>query len=274
MSSAKPLRSVLASVSRTGNRRSADMRTAPDSRSSPDAAVDARDGGPSCNTCGNKRFVVDARGDLKPCPDCDVARKWKVRAVSAFASRSDITRGQTFLNFKTRFGSEEDASLCEALEAAEDFAMNPDGRWLVIWGERGAGKSHLCAAVDNHLYESRTPSLFISMPDLLASLRKAMELEKNTETESYSGRMNLFKTAPVLILDDLGAETTSAWSDGILFEVLDYRYRNRLPTMISTNINPDDFDPRISSRMQDTAMSTVIENAALDYRRRPMSDRK
>ncbi len=163
--------------------------------------------------------------------------------------------------------------LKRCLRASEKFADDPTGQWLVLWGERGSGKSHLCAAVDNHLYQTRTPSLFITMPDLLASLRQAMEFEKNTEQESYSGRMKLFKTAPVLILDDLGAETGSAWSDGVLFEILDYRHRNRLPTMIATNIAPDDFDPRIASRMQDRAFCTVLENAAPDFRRRPKKER-
>ena len=61
--------------------------------------------------------------------------------------------------------------------------------------------------------------------------------------------------------------------DGVLFEILDYRYRNRLPTMIATNIAPDDFDPRIASRMQDRAFCTVMENAAPDFRRRPKKER-
>ncbi len=242
-------------------------------RSDPDAPVEIRDGGPDCASCGNKRFVVDAAGGLKPCPDCDVALKWRVRAVSAFSSSSEFTRKMTFFNFKTTFGNEENAILKRCLLAAERFAADPAGNWLVLWGERGTGKTHLCAAVDNHLYQTRTPSLFITMPDLLASLRQAMAYEKNTEQESYTGRMRLFKTAPVLILDDLGAETGSAWSDGVLFEVLDYRYRNRLATMIATNINPDDFDPRIASRMQDREFCTVVENAAPDYRRRAKKDR-
>jgi DNA replication protein DnaC len=242
-------------------------------RSDPDATVDSRDGAPDCATCGNKRFVIDRSGAVKPCPDCDVAQKWRVRAVSAFSSSSEFTRKMTFFNFKTAFNSEENPILKRCLIASERFAADPAGKWLVMWGERGTGKTHLCAAVDNHLYQTRTPSLFITMPDLLASLRQAMDFEKNTEQESYTGRMRLFKNAPVLILDDLGAETGSAWSDGVLFEILDFRYRNRLPTMIATNINPDDFDPRIASRMQDREFCTVVENAAPDYRRRAKKDR-
>lgn len=243
-------------------------------RSDPDAAVDPRDGGANCQRCGNKRFVVDTAGNLKPCPECDVAQRWKIQSVAAFASRNKVTEGKTFLNFKIEFDGKENAILRRCLRQAEKFADKPEGRWLVIWGERGSGKSHLCAAVDNHLVHMGVPSLFITMPDLLASLREAIELQSNTEQESFTGRMNVFKTATVLIIDDLGAETSSPWSDSVLFEILDYRYRNRLATMIATNVNPDDFDYRIASRMQDTELSTVIENAAPDYRRRPLSEKR
>jgi DNA replication protein DnaC len=231
------------------------------------------DGGPDCAYCNNRRYVLDASGALKPCPQCGVAQNWKVHAVDAFSSRAGAALKQTFFNFKTTFNGKEDDLLRDCLEAAEEFANQPDHHWLVLWGERGNGKSHLCAAVANHLIASGVAALSITMPDLLAALRQAMELQANTDQESYSGRMRTFKTAPVLILDDLGAEGRSDWSDGVLFEILDHRYRNRLPTMIVTNCALDAFDPRIASRMQDTMLSTVIENHALDFRKRPVQER-
>ncbi len=244
-----------------------------ESRADPDAKVAPRDGGPDCDYCGNKRFVLGADNQPKPCPKCDVAQKWKVESLKPFSSRNEVSARQTFFNYRTTFKGDEDDILMDCLHTAEDFANAPQGKWLVMWGERGAGKSHLCAAVDNHLQQGGTPSLFITMPDLLASLRQAMDLQTNTEQETYSGRMNLFQKAPVLILDDLGAETGSAWSDGVLFQILDYRYRNRLPTMIATNINPDNFEPRVASRLQDTSLCIVIENAAPDFRRRPVTEK-
>jgi DNA replication protein DnaC len=235
--------------------------------------VEPTDGGPDCDTCQNRRYILDAQGHLKPCPACSVAQTWKVKALDAFSSRTGTALRQTFFNFKTAFGGAEDELLRDCLETAEEFAEHPDGRWLVMWGERGNGKSHLCAAVANHLINSGTPALFISMPDLLAALRQAMDLQANTDQESYTGRMSIFKTAPVLILDDLGAETGSSWSDGVMFEILDYRYRNQLPTMIVTNVPIEEFDPRIASRMLDTTLSTVVRNRAPDYRRRPVNER-
>ncbi len=243
-------------------------------RGDPDAPVEASPNEPDCDYCGNKRFVLSADGALKPCPKCNVVSRWRLEALRAFSSSSALSEQQTFLNFQIEFNGEVEEILRACLLAAEDFANNPDGRWLVIWGERGSGKSHLCAAVDNHLRQAGVPSLFITVPDLLASLRETMETQSTTEQESYSGRMHVLKTAPVLILDDLSAEIVTPWSEAVLFEILDYRYRNRLPTMIVTNTPPDQLEARISSRMQDTAFCKVIENAAPDYRRRPREQKQ
>ena len=180
------------------------------------------------------RFLINAEGKLVPCSHCAVVQKWQVQALDSFSSRQGMALNQTFFNFKTTFKGKENDLLATCLEAAEDFAHEPDGKWLIFWGDRGNGKSHLCAAVANHLVSVGKPVLFLTMPDLLASLKQTLDLQANTEQESYSGRMRSFKTAPVLILDDLGAESGSAWADGVLFEIIDYRYRNRLPTMIAT----------------------------------------
>ncbi len=255
-------------------------RTPPDSEpdlgalSHPDAPIPPADGGPECAYCQNRRFVLDAQGNLKACPVCGVAQARKVEAMRAFSSHAGIALRQTFFNFKTVFNGQQDDILRDCLEAAQDFADHPQGRWLVMWGERGNGKSHLCAAVANHLSNAGLPTLFLTMPDLLASLKQLLDLQANTEQESYSGRMKIIKTAPVLILDDLGAEGASIWSDAILYEILDCRYRARLPTMIVTNCPLDAFDPRIASRLQDNDFVTVVENRAPDYRKRPPEEKQ
>ena len=243
-------------------------------RQNPERPVRPLPGEPDCAYCDNMRFLVDATGALQPCEHCGVARQRKVRSLESFSSRSGTALTQFFGNFSVVDSDPRQSRVLELCkEAATDFAHVPEGQWLVIWGERGSGKSHLCAAVANHLIGAGTPALFITMPDLIAALKQAMELQSNTEQETYSGRLSLFKTAPVLILDDLGAETSSPWSDGVLFEILDYRYRNRIATMIASNVAPDRFDPRIASRMQDKAFCTVLQNSANDYRKRPLSER-
>lgn len=270
----KPLESALANKLKSASAKKPASEPAQDALSViADKPIPPRDGAEPCAYCKNLRYVIGANGEMTPCPKCGAPRQWKVDALKAYSSLSGVATNQTLFNFKTAFKGAKDDGLVNCLQAAEDFAEHPDQRWLVMWGERGSGKSHLCAAVANHLIGAGTPALFITAPDLLAALKEAMDLQTNTEQESYSGRLKMVKIAPVLILDDLGAESASAWSDGVIFEVIDYRYRQRLPTMIATNVSLDEFDPRVASRMQDAAFVTVVENAAPDFRRRAVGER-
>lgn len=54
-----------------------------------------------------------------------------------------------------------------------------------------------------------------------------------------------------MILDDLGTQNATPWAREKLFQVLNYRYETRLPTVITTSSSLDEIDPRIRSRMLD-----------------------
>ncbi len=230
-------------------------------------------GEPDCDYCENKRFVISSTGELKPCPRCNVAMMRKIEQLRAFSSLSPRTAQQNFDNFQTTFNGITDAVLELCLMQAKSFAENHENRWLVIWGSRGNGKSHLCASIYNHLIQRNIPAIFITFPELLTALKSTINKDATTE-ESYYERLNIFKTVPVLILDDVSAESSTPWSDNILFEIIDYRYRHLLSTVIVTNTELDLLEPRISSRLQDTTLCTIIENAAPDYRIRPLHVKK
>ena len=66
------------------------------------------------------------------------------------------------------------------------------------------------------------------------------------------------KTAPLLILDDLDAQTGIAWVRDRLFQLLNYRHTARLPTVITTALGLDELGERLASRLVDHAVCTAI----------------
>jgi DNA replication protein DnaC len=72
--------------------------------------------------------------------------------------------------------------------------------------------------------------------------------------------------APVLMLDDLGAERLTPFAEEQLFLPLDHRHRLELPTMVITNLALEDLPPRIGSRLADRKLCRVVLNPAADYR--------
>jgi DNA replication protein DnaC len=117
-----------------------------------------------------------------------------------------------------------------AYEAAREFAVNPQG-WLVFIGPSGCGKTHMAVAIANERINKGFPVFFITAADLLDHLRSAF----NPESEiTYDKLFEQVKNAPLLILDDLGAHSDKPWSNEKLDQLLNYRFNNELPTVITT----------------------------------------
>jgi DNA replication protein DnaC len=157
-------------------------------------------------------------------------------------------------------------SLSAALNQAQQFAQRLEG-WLLLMGGYGCGKTHLAAAIANFAVEHGVPTLFLTVPDLLDQLRFAYEAEDTT----FEERFEEIRNATLLILDDFGTQNATPWAQEKLFQILNYRYINRLPTVITTNLSLDEIEMRIRSRLQDPELVTRVIIRAPDYRR-PTSD--
>lgn len=180
------------------------------------------------------------------------------------ASNLQHLRAMTFDSFVVRAdGSlEVRMSLQDALTTAREFAADPKG-WLLFTGHYGCGKTHLAAAIANHRVEHNRPALFVVVPDLLDYLRSAYAPDS---TITYDERFEQVRSIELLILDDLGTQNTTPWAAEKLYQLLNYRYNAELPTVITTNQNLSDMDPRLASRLRDQGLVRTVPIYATDSR--------
>lgn len=175
-----------------------------------------------------------------------------------------LLKNMTFDNFDAEglhLKPEQRISLQEAYRLAKDFAAKPED-WRVFLGGNGCGKTHLAAAIANYRKRLGQPVLFVIVPDLLDLLRSTYSSESNSAFEL----LEKLKREPLLILDDFGTEASTPWSQEKLYQLINYRYNARLPTVITSYFNLDQIESRFSSRMGDSRLSTVIAITAPDYR--------
>jgi DNA replication protein DnaC len=230
-------------------------------------------GDPNCPVCHGVGYVSDDLpvghpqfGKVRLCT-CQLENAQLQRAAELRAdSNTETLVGKTLENFLPE-GISPDASvrasLRHAWEACRTFAARPESRWLLLTGTYGCGKTHLAAAVANQCLAHGKPVLFLNTPDLLDYLRAAFA---PASEESYNDRFDEIRTAPVLVLDDLGTESPTAWAIEKLYQLINYRYNARLPTVITTNRDLKDIDQRIASRLGDTEMVTQLTILAPDFR--------
>ncbi|MDD4860242.1 MAG: ATP-binding protein [Dehalococcoidales bacterium] len=175
-----------------------------------------------------------------------------------------VQKGMTFQNFMERVNllPEQRENLEAAKRLAFEFAKTPEG-WLVFQGVNGCGKTHLAAAIVNYQYEAGRPAMFQVVPELLDHLRYAFSPESKV---SYDQIFESVKTAPLLVLDDFGEQSSTPWAQEKLYQIINYRYNARLATVITTTCSLDKIETRVASRLIDHKLSTFFTIMAPDYR--------
>lgn len=228
---------------------------------------------PYCQGVGFVRYDVPlghekfGKIEICVCRGVDVAEKARARLYAL--SSLDRLSHLTFENFNVAGNPKSKHAITQIerdnLELArtlcQDFSERLEG-WVLLEGSYGCGKTHLAAAIANAAVTRGVPTLFITVPDLLDSLRFAY----NSPETTFEARFEDIRSANLLVMDDFGTQNATGWGQEKLFQIINYRYINKLPTVVTTNLILDEIESRIRSRLQDEELVKHIRLVTLDYR--------
>jgi len=131
---------------------------------------------------------------------------------------------KTFENFERGFQD-------DALESVSFFLQDMHGSLILHSEGYGTGKTHLLAALVNHLRtEMHKESRFTTAPKLFRAMQ-----EKIDHKEEYTPLIHIACATPLLVLDDVDKAKPSEWKQELYFEIIDERVKRGLPIAISTN---------------------------------------
>lgn len=105
---------------------------------------------------------------------------------------------------------------------------------LIMTGTAGTGKTHLATAIMNYLIQREEANgRYTTAAKLIRAIRSTYNAESN---ESENQVVNMFSTIPLLIIDEIGVKYASDFDRAMLFEIIDNRYNDQLPTILISNL--------------------------------------
>ncbi len=212
-----------------------------------DAGVAAPDF--SCKLCSDTGFV---NGKYCEC----VKRVAKQITFENMSKQMPITM-QKFENFNLKYYSDKPGAdgitprkkMTEILKIAKEYCINfgSDSKNLLFMGNTGLGKTHLSLSIASEIINKGYGVIYGSAQNLLGEIEKE-HFSYSGETEKSDALLNV----DLLVIDDLGTEFLSSFTQSAFYNIINTRILNNHPTIISTNLTFSEIEqrytPRISSR--------------------------
>jgi DNA replication protein DnaC len=162
----------------------------------------------------------------------------------------------------------------EGFEAACKFLRGEiEPPMLMLYGEPGRSKTHLAAAIGLCFIAQLKSVCYYHVGDLLDELREGMRIERalplgEHSSDTATSILNRCKGYQLLILDDLGVEKETDWACEKLDTIVNHRYENALPTVITSNTLD------ISDRIRDRCRQGLVVRLTGESYREIIAKRK
>lgn len=226
---------------------------------------------PICRNKGHIQYVKDDNGIPKTwIRDCKCE---KTRATIRRMRRSglkDIIRDYTFEKFQA---TEPWQQTIKA--SAMEYAKTMDG-WFFIGGQSGCGKTHICTAICREALLRGQEVRYMLWRDDISKIKAVVN-----QADEYAAAIGPYKNAEILYVDDLfktgkgpdgNAQRPTTGDVNAAFEILNYRYNAKLPTVISSECTISDLldiDEAVAGRIVELAkVFSLKHDRSRNYRLR------
>lgn len=198
-----------------------------------------------CAKCGEKKqtwFEVEgliARNKVACMCKCErdkleaeeAARRQEeqYRLIQQYRNRGLTDEQYKACTFDADDGMDEKASkFCRAY--VDNWAwVQENNAGIMLWGDVGGGKTFLAACIANALIDKGIPATMTTIPKLVSAMTKDFGADRGNV-------LHMVATAPLLVLDDVGTERNTEYSNEQVYEIINTRYKAKKPLIVTTNL--------------------------------------
>lgn len=217
-----------------------------------------------CNKCRDLTFIIEDNTAI-PC-ECRALRE--AESMLKKSGISDEFRKKTFENYDYHFDSQSLDAFYKAKTYVKNFneIKNTRKNSIIFMGQVGSGKTHLSMAIANNLMNSGISVIYMPFRDIITQIKQNI-----MDEEYYRKIVSRYKNAKILLIDDLFKGSISKSDINIMFEIINHRYFNNLPMIISSEKYFEeliDIDEALGSRIIEISKDYRVElkGRKLNYR--------
>ncbi|MFD1179653.1 ATP-binding protein [Paenibacillus puldeungensis] len=253
------------------------LRASTKRQTSESSATKNLQGSYKCEYCKDTGDVWIDTWTLRECNHCNARKMQDIQRKIKAAQITDEFKSKTFKSFEV---SDRPEQIKEAKKVAQSYVLafpkirKDKQNGIALMGNPGCGKTHLLAAVSNNLLDNGVEVFYFPWVEGMKELT-------NADFEEKQEIIQRMQKCEVLFLDDLfkGRGKPTDYQFETAWAVLNYRYLNNLPIMVSTERSISDLldiDEAMGSRIAEVtrAYKAVINGSReeMNWRIRGMGE--
>ena len=178
------------------------------------------------------------------------------RKVERIIKNSKMSKRNLNYKFDNFVPNTSNKKVLDSLKKYSEKLVNGiEKKGLILVGNNGVGKTHLACSIANKLIENGIPVIYGTLINLLAELRNSYDIDNDISEMEI---IKLYENVDLLIIDDLGKEKPSEWGLEKLYTIINSRYENNLPVIITTNYNQNSLVERLSLNGEIETAKSII----------------
>ena len=201
--------------------------------------------GGGCSRCSDEKQALEERRKA-----AEAERERQARIERAI-ERSGIParfKDRTIHNYQVNDPGEDHAKQTASWFVDTWSERMANGTSLIFCGSPGTGKTHLACAIGNQLLQQGTSVLFTTVSDAMRRIKATYDRDASM---SEANAIGIFTSPRLLILDEIQVQTGSDHERRLMFEIINRRYENVLPTIVMSNLAFEQLQEFLGDRIVD-----------------------